>query len=612
MRRPKNASENFGEVEMNVQISQSRPRRIARRPAPLGWLGIALLALAFGGCDADSPTAPSQTPAPPATVTPNGGWKVTVVANPDVIDLAAETGVSSSAITVTATRNSDGAPAPRDSTALLSTTAGTLINGSGTTGTSIPVTFQGGGRATATLDLAGVALGTVTVTAQLEGSSGQDFIQVAEGTVDPLFIQSVTPNNGPPTGGTQVTIRGTGFDEPIRVTFGTSLADVVSVNSNRIVVTTPPIDLPAGQTQAVAVTVNINVNDPVDTPASDSVAGAFTYARANQTDLPTIVSLTPTSGPNEGGTEVTIFGENFADEVQVFFGTSALIEAPVLNTSPTRLVVRTPSATGPNAVNQNSIVNVRVTNTASGSSADLGGAFQYGGPNQPVMFISAAGPNEGIYLGGTIVTIFGQGFEEPVAVEFGGMGQQEISVTGTEIVARSNPVEIVNCNRPTGNFRVVNIETAEIAESTIPFTYRPVEPVIFDITPRDDTGSSTFTISGAGFDQPRVIFGANVVASGVSVTSLDPDFDSRFGIGNEITGIIPEYDASRFGDFPVSSCLAQPDDVPGEQLNPISVNVTVTNIITGCSDTVSSIFQYVPENTTCVPTTTGDGGGGNP
>lgn len=619
-----NASEDFGEVDMKAQISNPRSRRSALWSAPLGWLGLALLALAFGGCDADNPTAPTQTPAPPATVTPSGGWKVTVVASPDVIDTAADTGTSTSAITVTATRNSDGAPAPRDSTALLSTTAGTLTNSSGTTGTSIPVTFQGGGRATATLDLAGVELGTVTVTAQLEGSSGQDFIQVAEGTVDPLFIQSVTPNSGPPTGGTTVTIRGTGFDEPVRVLFGANLAEVVSVNSNRVVVRSPPTDLPAGATEVVAVTVNINVNDPVDAPATDVVTNAFTYARANQTDLPTIVSLTPTSGPNEGGTEVTIFGENFADEVQVFFGTSALIEAPVLNTSPTRLVVRTPSATGPNAVNQNSIVNVRVTNTASGASTELGSAFQYGGPNQPVMFISAAGPNEGIYLGGTIVTIFGQGFEEPVAVEFGGLGQQEISVTGTEIVARSNPVEIVNCNRPSGNFRVVNIETSEAAESTIPFTYRPVEPIISSISPNsiqvDANGdfvvgeTSTFTISGAGFDRdgffPRVIFGANTAASVTSVGGTDEN-----GIGTTITGTIPFYSASAFGDFPVESCPL-PGGGEGERDGDLSVNVTVLNLATGCSDTVGNFFTFRrgsdPVNNPCLDPNAGggDGGGG--
>ena len=593
-----------------VKASWSRLRRIA----PL--LGVALFAIALGGCEADSPTAPSQPPAPPASVQPSGGWKITVTATPDLLDTGeiAETGSALSSITIVATQNSNGAPAPVDSTALLTTTQGTLTNSSGTTGNSIPVTFGAGGRATATLDLAGVAVGFIVIRAQIEASFGEARVQLAEGTIDPLFIQSVSPNNGPPSGGTQVTIQGTGFDPPLRVSFGGNNAEILSSNSNRIVVRSPQVQLPVGSTSTVDVQVDINVNDLIDPPGSDSLPGAFTYARDGQTELPSIISLTPTSGPNEGGTEVTIFGENFASDVQVFFGTSALIEASVINTSPTRLTVLTPSATGPNAVNQNSIVNVRVVNSQSGASADMAAAYQYGGPGQPVMFISAAGPNEGVYLGGTIVTIFGQGFEEPVAVEFGGMGQQEISVSGTEIVARSNVAEITNCNRPSGSFRVVNIETGESAESTIPFTYRPIDPLISNISPRDigEDGFGTFTLTGFGFDRssipPRVTFGADVVAAGVSVTVIDTvNFDPDFGIGTTLTGEIPPYSASSFGDFPTASCVAA-GGVDGEQLEPISVNVTVTNIVTGCSDTVTNIFSYTPADTSCIPV--GDGGGG--
>lgn len=568
---------------------------------------LASLGLFMSGCESDSPTAPSQSPAPPPTSGGGGGstgFKITVQASPDAFELGeiAEGGSSTAQITVTARRNDNNAVVPVNSTALLSTTAGTLTNFSGTAGVSIPISFNSLGQAQATLAVPTTEALTLTLRAQIESSFGQAQVRITEDALVPLFIQSVSPASGPPGGGTLVDIRGSGFDEPIRVNFGAIPGVVQSSSSTRITAVTPAISLPAGQTSTVAVTVMINVNDPEDTPATDSLGNAFTYNRGGG-ETPTLVSLSPTSGPNEGGTQVTIFGEGFADQVQVFFGTGALIEAPVLNITPSRLLVQTPSATGPNSVNQNSIVNVRVVNTASGASNTLASSFQYGG-NGP--FISAAGPNEGIYLGGTDVTIFGQGFAEPVVVEFGGIGQQETGVTGTEINARSVPVEIVACNRPSGNFRVVNIETGEAANSGIPFVYRPVEPSLFSIQPSSVTinvdtraiiGSDDFTLSGFGFDRrdfpPRVTFG-QVAASGVSVSDIDSvNFEARFGIGSTITGNVPGFT----GNFATESC-----DVGGEagtRFIPTLVPVSVINLPTDCTETVANFFSYEPSDGTC-------------
>ena len=574
---------------------------------------VASMALVMWGCESDSPTAPSQTPAPPATSGGGGsstssGFKITVTASPEAFELGeiTETGNSTAQITVVARRNDNNAFVPENSTALLTTSAGTLTNLSGTSGVSIPISFDSLGRAIATLQVPTTEALTLRVRAQIESSFGDVLVQITEDEQVPFFIQSVSPSTGPPTGGTVVDIRGTGFDDPIRVNFGALPGVVQSTSSTRIVATTPSVDLAAGSTLPVAVTVQINVNDPIDAPATDSLANAFTYARGGQIETPTVVSVTPTSGPNEGGTQVTILGEGFANEVQVFFGTGALIEAEVLNITPTSLLVRTPSATGPNSVNQNSIVDVRVVNRVSGASNTLTGAFQYGGPGSPVMFISAAGPTEGIYLGGTNVTIFGQGFAEPVVVEFGGLGQQPISVTGTEIVARSVPVEIVGCNRPSGSFSVVNIETGEQAGSGISFTYRPVEPAIFSISPssvtvdvdtRNIIGSDAFSLSGFGFDRqefpPRVAFG-DVTASNIAVTDIDGvNFEARFGIGNTITGSVAPFT----GTFATETCDA--GGTEGERFIPTLVPVTVTNLATDCNDTVANFFSYVPSDQSC-------------
>jgi len=305
--------------------------------------------------------------------------------------------------------------------------------------------------------------------------------------------------------------------------------------------------------------------------------------------------------------------------VQVFFGLSALIEANVLSVSPTQIRAETPSATGPNSIHQNAIVDVRVVNTASGAGDTRTGAFQYGGGGSPSLFISAAGPTQGVYLGGTIAEIFGQGFDEPVAVEFGGLGQQEISVTGTEIVARSVPVEIIACNRPSGPFRVVNIETNESAASGIVFTYRPIEPVIgglnpgsatIDIDTRAILDNTSAVISGFGFDRnsflPRVTFGtgADSVTAGVlDVLTLDTvNFDPAFEIISSMLISIPSF----FGSFNVESCQA-PGGETGERLLPTRVDVTVDNLTTGCTDTLANGFTYIPSDSSCVVEDTGTG-----
>ncbi len=566
---------------------------------------VVLLALGLGACDSDSPTAPSvTTPAPPASSGgASGSWSITVSIDPSSVSITdLLLGTDSARVTITARRN-DGTTPPTNSTILVSTTGGTLSNSDqSASGTSIAIRFDSAGRAIAILSIPDV-IGSYVVEAQLEQSFGRGTLQVTEEEFEtPLFIEAVVPNSGPPAGGTTVRIEGSGFSRPLRVQFGGVNANILSSDSSVITVETPPLDLPVGQTATVPVTVTININDPdpEQIQASDTLANAFTYARGGQTGQPSIISLSPTSGPNEGGTLVTIVGENFADQVQVFFGTTALIEAPIIDVSSTRLLVETPSATGPNAVNQNAVVNVRVVNTVSGLFAERASAFQYGGPGNPVVFISAAGPGGGLYLGGTIATIFGQGFDEPVAVEFGGFGQQVVSVTGTEIVAQSVPIDIDNCTPVSGPFSVTNIETGEGATSGILFEYVPIEPAIFNVTPNEvliDVNTrqivpdgATTTISGSGFDTPiRVSFGTTAASIVPGSGVPDPAFDPRFEILSAVDVFIPPY----LDEFDMGDCQ-DADGIDGMILRPTAVDVTVFNFPTDCEDTFTNSFIYVP------------------
>ncbi|MCP4662594.1 MAG: PKD domain-containing protein [bacterium] len=556
------------------------------------------LALLLGACDTDSPTAP-QHQAPAATPVPSTTWNITITASPNPIEIDGLSNATSSV--QVSIRRSDNNQAPPDGAAvMLSTSYGTLTNASGTsTGTSVNLTLTSG-YGSATLTVAGTQAGSLVLQAQLESSLTQAtvvLVDAPEVEEEVLLIEDVSPSNGSPLGGDRVRITGTGFEEPVRVLFGGVLADLKSVSATRIVVTTPAIDLAVGQTSTVDVEVRVNVNQSDAT--SDILPGAFTYAR--DTDggtilIPKIISITPTSGPNEGGTEVTIFGEGFADEVQVYFGTSAKIEAQVLDISTTRLLVVTPAATGFNSINQNSVVDVLVRNTQSGIETSVASAFQYGGGTGTLIELTAISQTEGLYSGGDIVTIYGLGFVDPVAVGMAGYGQSVHSVTGTEVVIRTSAVEITSCAEPSGDVSVTNIETGE-TNTGLSWTYRVLEPSIYSLNPSSTTidittrqiaagAADQVVITGGGFDPPvRVIFGDDVSAS----------VDQSSVTINSILADIPLF----FEDFDTEACNDDGDEQEGERYLPTAVDVKVTNLPTDCEYSFTNAFYYYPSDQTC-------------
>ncbi len=556
------------------------------------------LGLVLGACDADSPTAPTQTPNPPASASATTGFAISVGLNPGSITAGEATTVT---VSVSARRTDTNQPVPRGSTAVLTTTNGLLTNAEGTdSGNTVAITFDVNGQAQASL---AAVTEDATVRAQIEQSSGQATLSVSEApTVTPFTLTGVVPSFGTPAGGTEVRIEGTGFSAPVQVVFGNVIVPAFSVTSSTIKVLSPAIELPSGTNQTVSISVSVNVGE--EGFASGSLSNSFTYTRNQTPVIPKIISATPSSGPNEGGTRVTIFGEAFGSEVQVFFGDSSLTEAPLFEVSPTRIITETPPATGQNAGVRDQVVAIRVRDLRSGFEARLASAFQYGGEQ---MFITAIAPDEGIYFGGTLVTIFGGGFEAPVTVAFGGEGQQVVSVSGTEIVARSvGPIEIANCARPSGSVTVVNIETPGENATGPVFTYRPVEPRIGSIIPSAATvdadtgtviGSNDATITGSGFDRqsftPLVTIGGEE-AGGVRITSLDSNpFYDGFGIGDEMGLDIPPF----LGSFDTEDCTV--GTLSGQRFTETRVDVVVRARDTGCSDTLTNGFTYFPDDTGC-------------
>ncbi len=558
------------------------------------------LAAVLGACEADSPTEPRQTVNPPIPTAATTGFAISVGVSPNTVVLGEATTVQ---VTVVARRTDTNELMAQGSTALLSTTNGLLTNEAGTDfGTTITLTFGLNGTAQATL--AGV-LETATIRAQIEQSLGQATLTVAPpGEVIPFTLVQVSPNFGPPAGGTEVRIEGTGLSRPVEVIFGGIAVPVLDVTSSVIRVQSPQIELPTGQNRIVGISVSVNVGE--EDFASGSIGSAYTYTRNTSPVIPKIISVTPSTGPNEGRTRVTIFGEAFGTEVQVFFGAASLIEASILDLAPTRIVVETPPATGQNAGVRNSVVAVRVRDLRSGFEATLANAFQYGGV---ALTLTAIQPDEGIYLGGTLVTIFGTGgFEAPVTVNFAAIAEQVVSVSGTEVVVRAVPVD-VGCNPPTfAPVSVVNVETGE-SGSGLGFNYRTITPrvdsvftnsAVVDIDTGAVIGDPLRTISGAGFDRqsfpPNVDFfsaTATERSPSVTITSLDPNpANEGYDIGDEMV-----VEAPGFRALDTEICFVGENQ--GTRKIDTRVTVSVTARETGCVGQLAQAFTYIPNDTSC-------------
>ena len=555
---------------------------------------LALLVIALAGCS-KSPTEPKQTPSTPVPPVPVASYSVTVAASPGALAVG---GSGGSTITVTARSNDTGAPPPDGTPVVLTTTLGDFgAVGSGQQTVTLSLV---GGRAQAVL-FPGTQAGTATIQAQLQlsGASGAGAATVVINQATTFFVGSISPSVGNPQGGDRVTITGGGFVSPVRVTFNNAAATVLSVTPTKIVAVVPSaaaagVNVGVGQSAPVTVSVTINVNQ-LGT-ATDSLNNGFTYSFGGTVEQPSIFSVTPATGSNDGGTRITINGTGFSSPVQVFFeggSPKVSIEASVVSVTGSQIVVLSPPARGFGEALANNPVDVRVKNLNSGFEATSAAAFRYGSK----VLITSVGPGQLFYNDtATLVTVHGQGFEAPVAVSLAGVAAHVVSVSGTEIVVQSPGVVPTGCSDIMGPVTEVNINTGDGDNSSshgFNFIFRVPKVVVTSINPSSgpQSGGTAVTLFGSGLNGPvRVQFGDQSASSPV----LNPD--------GSVTVTAPAFT----GTFPTVTCTAA-GGVQGMMNTDASVDIKVTNLQTSCTDTLGKAFIYHPADTTChatVPTAT--------
>ncbi len=223
-------------------------------------------------------------------------------------------------------------------------------------------------------------------------------------------VTSLAPSSGPSTGGTSVTVTGTGFTGASTVKFATTAATSFTVNSATSITATSP---------AGAGTVDVTVTTPSGTSAT-SAADQFTYLAG-----PSVTSLAPSSGPSTGGTSVTVTGTGFTGASTVNFATTAATSFTV--NSATSITATSPAGAG--------TVDVTVTTPSGTSATSAADQFTYhAGPS-----VTSLAPSSGPSTGGTSVTVTGTGFTGASAVNFGTTAATSFTVISRHLHHRHLP-----------------------------------------------------------------------------------------------------------------------------------------------------------------------------
>jgi hypothetical protein len=126
--------------------------------------------------------------------------------------------------------------------------------------------------------------------------------------VTPLVLTSISPSTGTTSGGTTLTLTGTGFGPSL-----TALAGGVSCGSVSYVSSTQATCITSSHAAGL-VDVRVAVGG-----AQSTKTGAFTYV-APPPGAPTVTAINPTSGSVNGGTSVTLTGTDFVSGATVAIG----------------------------------------------------------------------------------------------------------------------------------------------------------------------------------------------------------------------------------------------------------------------------------------------------
>jgi hypothetical protein len=449
---------------------------------------IALLALiVVVGCSGDSPRA---KPAP--TVVPDS-WNISSLD-------ASNTGpFVGTVILVEATVTLNGSPAPDDTAITFEATGGAFSNGT----TTASVLSEGG---TASVAFLADTAGSYVIRARVSSASRELVVEyVDRATTDALQITNVNPRRGSYAGGDQIVITGKGIQAPVEVFFdldgfayeaiivGVSESVPLSADGTITVITPAFTGTDTGIQQTADVRVNTNAG--TGSQETDTLPDAFVLLPGGG---PQIFGVSPASGRSSGGEVVNVLGQGFgsvASDLSVSFAdTQGVVKlGTVMAVSPdgTQIQVETPRfSTIPLTQDEPQDVTVATVDGV----ITLEDAFIVLA-DEPTPAIASISPIAGPFDGGTLVTIFGSGFQVPVQVTFGDLTAVDVNV--------------FNDTTPADNDRIECVTPDYSQQDVIP-------PFAADVTVTNVTSGQTDTLPGAfTFGDPLYITGNSPVEGGL-------------------------------------------------------------------------------------------------
>jgi hypothetical protein len=344
-------------------------------------------------------------------------------------------------------------------------------------------------------------------------SSGALFYEEAslsfEYVADAAGVVSLSPNSGSLSGGTPVTVElsGTSPSNVISCRFGAAATPspaTPSADSEAAVVCISPAST-GSESDVVAVEIT------TDGSLFSSSSTLFAYSTQ-----PTVFGLSPSSGPESGGTALTISGSNFVPSASIkcAFGDASTTTSAGRFVSTTTVTCASPANLAPGSHD--------VTLSFDG------GATFYGSSNAPFTSYPAVTifdllPSSGPKTGGTPVTVTGSNFEfsSLLKCKFDNSVVSAVFVSSSEVICHSPAQDSLKHSAVS-----VTNNGLDFSEAPVTFEYaKPVTVTSFSPLLGPKEGGTAVIVKGANFGSTVgsvfCMFGSQLVEGVVnSVTEI--------------------------------------------------------------------------------------------
>lgn len=312
-------------------------------------------------------------------------------------------------------------------------------------------------------------------------------------------VTSLSVRQGPPTGGTQVTVNGTNFPPAGAPGTPCAFAPLTSVTFGGANVTSCKYGAP----NQLIVTTPAHISGPVFAVVTDAGVRSpeVPDAAYNYQGLPVITGMNPNFGPQTGGSPTTIAGSNFfvggQPPTSVLFGGNPA-QFTLINDN--QIIATVPPGSG--------VQQVKIIHPVSGTS-EYRTEANYTYSTGPL--INQISPANGPSVGGTIVTIAGSGFLAGAVVKFGDVQAFSVVDSSTKITATAPPgVSTVQVS--------VNVNgTLSVPGPQAAYSYDG--PTVTGISPiaGPPAGGTTIAIKGTNFTTASVVHIGQAIAPSVFV-----------------------------------------------------------------------------------------------